>query len=183
MNSDGGPGHVLDATEIVRECWDELESKTIAACWTRSRCLSLCDLVDFASNCRDYSKAIERETVTQLFELLEDTQTMLWFSSLSYVAIKLCIMILVFNITSISDQTFLRTVGLAETAAVTGPDRRNIITKWLNIKENVDVIDDEIFYLVSHPINFDLHTYAGGGIPPLNHYSWTILVRLLKIPL
>ena len=35
----GGPAHVLDAAEIIRECWNESESKTIAACWTRSRCL------------------------------------------------------------------------------------------------------------------------------------------------
>ena len=52
----------------------------------------------------------------------------------------------------------MRTVGLAETAAAIGPDRRNIITKWLSIEENVDVIDDEVFDLVSYPINLDQHT-------------------------
>jgi hypothetical protein len=45
----GGPAHVLDAAEIISECWDELESKTIAACWTRARCLPMCDLADLAS--------------------------------------------------------------------------------------------------------------------------------------
>ena len=67
-------------------------------------------------------------------------------------------MILGFNVSSVSDHVFLRTVGLAETATATSPARRNRITKWLNIEENVDVIDDEIFDLVFHPINLNLQT-------------------------
>ena len=45
----GGPAHVLDDTEVIRECWDELESKTIPDCWTRSCFLLVCDLGDIAS--------------------------------------------------------------------------------------------------------------------------------------
>ena len=63
-----------------------------------------------------------------------------------------------FNLTSISDQSFLRNIGLAETAAVTGSQRKKIITDWLNLEENEYVIDAETIDLVSQPISLNLNS-------------------------
>nr|CAH0102900.1 unnamed protein product [Daphnia galeata] len=39
----GLPAHVLDATNLLKSCWDELPAETISACWRRSRCLPILD--------------------------------------------------------------------------------------------------------------------------------------------
>ncbi len=69
--ANGNKATVLDAANIIRECWDELDRKTIAACWVRARCLPLCDLEDVASSSREYSKVLASETVEEIFYLLE----------------------------------------------------------------------------------------------------------------
>ena len=61
-----------------------------------------------------------------------------------------------FNLTSISDQSLLRNVGLAETTAATGPDRKKIIL--LNLEENKYVIDAESIDLFSQPISLNLNS-------------------------
>ena len=61
-----------------------------------------------------------------------------------------------FNLTSISDQSLLRNVGLAETTAATGPDRKKIIL--LNLEENKYVIDAETIDLFSQPISLNLNS-------------------------
>ena len=61
-----------------------------------------------------------------------------------------------FNLTSISDQSLLRNVGLAETTAATGPDRKKIIL--LNLEENKNVIDAESIDLFSQPISLNLNS-------------------------
>ena len=61
-----------------------------------------------------------------------------------------------FNLTSISDQSLLRNVGLAETTAATGPDRKKIIL--LNLEENKYVIDAESTDLFSQPISLNLNS-------------------------
>ena len=67
----GNKATVLDAANIIRECWDKLDHKIIAACWVRARCLPLCDLEDVASSSREYSKVLASETVEEIFYLLE----------------------------------------------------------------------------------------------------------------
>ena len=61
-----------------------------------------------------------------------------------------------FNLTSISDQSLLKNVGLAETTAATGPDRKKIIL--LNLEENKYVIDAETIDLFSQPISLNLNS-------------------------
>ena len=61
-----------------------------------------------------------------------------------------------FNLTSISDQSLLRNVGLAETTAATGPDRKKIIL--LNLEENKYVIDAETIDSFSQPISLNLNS-------------------------
>jgi len=61
-----------------------------------------------------------------------------------------------FNLTSIFDQSLLRNVGLAETTAATGPDRKKIIL--LNLEENKYVIDAESTDLFSQPISLNLNS-------------------------
>ena len=61
-----------------------------------------------------------------------------------------------FNLTSISDQSLLKNVGLAETTAATGPDRKKIIL--LNLEENKYVIDAESIDLFSQPISLNLNS-------------------------
>ena len=61
-----------------------------------------------------------------------------------------------FNLTSIFDQSLLRNVGLAETTAATGPDRKKIIL--LNLEENKYVIDAETIDLFSQPLSLNLNS-------------------------
>ena len=61
-----------------------------------------------------------------------------------------------FNLTSISDQSLLKNVGLAETTAATGPDRKKIIL--LKLEENKYVIDAETIDLFSQPISLNLNS-------------------------
>ena len=35
----GLQAHLLDAARLIKECWDQLKSTTIAGCWIRAKCL------------------------------------------------------------------------------------------------------------------------------------------------
>ena len=145
----GGPAHVLDDTKVIRECWDELESKTIPDCWTRSCFLLVYDLGDIASIQKQLIQA-GRGTGTHTCELFEVKKIASIVFLVSYF------ISLGFNLTSIFDQSLLRNVGLAETTAATGPDRKKIIL--LNLEENKYVIDAESTDLFSQPISLNLNS-------------------------
>ncbi|KZS00130.1 Uncharacterized protein APZ42_003704 [Daphnia magna] len=68
----GLSANVLDAGQIVKKCWECLESTTISACFIHSRCLPhLPDEIGFGE-ARDYRTQLQRRTITDICDIFSN---------------------------------------------------------------------------------------------------------------
>jgi hypothetical protein len=106
---------------------------------------------------REYSKAVESETVAQICDLLGGKKFSIIF--------KYCLksnfifhLIVDLKITSPLYKRFLSAVGIADTVSSIREDREQLIKQWLNIEEDPSVVDAEILDHVSDPLHLDSPT-------------------------
>ena len=66
----GCPPHVSDATELVKEAWNNISPSTIAACWQRAQCISASDAADVATSSIEYKTSVEADVITNMCSML-----------------------------------------------------------------------------------------------------------------
>ena len=52
---------------LLREAWDSISPSTIAACWLHSKCLSILDTAQVASESHSYHRKVEPETIEAMY--------------------------------------------------------------------------------------------------------------------
>ena len=62
--------HVGDAIMLLKEAWDSISPSTIAACWVHSKCLSVTDTAQIASECRTYNSKLVPMTIEAMCDKL-----------------------------------------------------------------------------------------------------------------
>lgn len=132
----GCPAHVLDAAEIFKSCWNNLEPSAVASCWTRARCLPHTETVAVSAENRDYKKRIEAETIENMCKL---------FSGLLCEASTM-------EGLGLDDVVNAR-YGDAEQHI---EDRTGILQRWINIEKDPEVMAaDDIRVLEEIRAEFD----------------------------
>ena len=118
--SNGCPVQVLEAAEIFKGCWVWLDPLVVASCWARVKCLPFTETVYISAENRSYKNKIETEMLENICQA----------STLDGIGLNE-----IFNANP--------------TEQSSAEDRTAILQRWVNIKQDPEIVDAETLESIS----------------------------------